>query len=254
MSDKRASIPFVGCAGWSIRLDQASLFPWEGSHLSRYARRFAAVEVNSSFHRPHRAATYERWRTQVPAGFRLSVKAPKEITHEQRLANCAATLDAFLAQISALGHSLGPVLFQLPPSMHYERGLVRRFLTTLRTRFAGEVVFEPRHASWFTRGADALLREHRVARVAADPAIVESASRPGGWPGLVYYRLHGSPVMYSSAYDSARLSSLAADLAESAQTSPTWCIFDNTRFGAAVTDALQVIEQANGAIAAREDV
>jgi uncharacterized protein YecE (DUF72 family) len=60
--------------------------------------------------------------------------------------------------------------------------------------------------------------------------------------------------MYSSAYDPARLSSLATDLAESAQTSPTWCIFDNTKFGAAVTDALQVIEQTNGALAAQVEV
>ena len=241
MADAPARTPAVGCAGWSIRLDQAALFPGEGTHLSRYARRFAAVEVNSSFYRPHRAATYERWKSQVPAGFRFSVKALKEITHDRRFVDCAGPLEAFLAQVAGLGDSLGPVLFQLPPSFSYERGLVRRFLETLRTRFAGDVAFEPRHASWFASGVEALLTEHRVARVAADPAVVPSAARPGGWPGLVYYRLHGSPVMYTSAYDPARLSDLARSLAESVEASSAWCIFDNTRFGAAATDALQVL-------------
>jgi uncharacterized protein YecE (DUF72 family) len=232
----------VGCAGWSIRLDQAALFPGEGTHLSRYARVLPAVEINSSFYRPHRAATYERWKSQVPAGFRFSVKAPKEITHERCLADCVAPLDAFLAQIAGLGGALGPVLFQLPPSMSFGRRVAGRFLEMLRARFAGEVAFEPRHASWFAGDAEALLKEHRVARVAADPAVVPSASKPGGWPGLIYYRLHGSPVMYTSAYDPARLSALAEELAETACTASAWCIFDNTKLGAAVTDALRVLQ------------
>ncbi|HEY9423039.1 MAG TPA: DUF72 domain-containing protein, partial [Thermoanaerobaculia bacterium] len=75
----------VGCAGWSLPRAEQAEFPETGSHLERYASRFGAVEINSSFHRPHRPATYARWSASVPASFRFSVKVPKTITHGLRL-------------------------------------------------------------------------------------------------------------------------------------------------------------------------
>jgi uncharacterized protein YecE (DUF72 family) len=114
---------------------------------------------------------------------------------------------------------------------------VRAFLEVLRARTAGALVCEPRHASWFEPDADAVLAEHRVARVAADPARVPDAALPGGWTGLRYYRLHGSPRMYYSEYDPDVLADLARKLmAEGAVE--TWCIFDNTTSGAATGNAL----------------
>src|SRR5256885_13730988 len=83
----------VGCAGWSVRADHASHFPAEGSHLQRYAGRFAAVEINTSFYRPHRPATYARWAASVPSDFRFSVKVPKEITHKRRLVDTLELLE-----------------------------------------------------------------------------------------------------------------------------------------------------------------
>jgi uncharacterized protein YecE (DUF72 family) len=101
------------------------------------------------------------------------------------------------------------------------------------------VAAEPRHAGWFTPAADALLAEWRVARVAADPARVPAAAEPGGWPGNAYYRLHGSPRTYYSAYDAAFLDALAPRLA--AAPAGAWCIFDNTALGAATADALGLL-------------
>src|SRR5258708_2979797 len=97
----------VGCAGWSIPKKQAHHFPGAGSHLERYAGRFNAVEINSSFYRPHRPTTYARWADSVPAGFRFAVKVPREITHERRLVDAAEGLDRFLAEACALGDRLG---------------------------------------------------------------------------------------------------------------------------------------------------
>ena len=77
-------------------------------------------------------------------------------------------------------------------------------------RFHGSVVCEPRHQSWFSPAAAHLLHTFQVARVAADPARVPAAAVPGGWPGLVYYRWHGTPEMYVSAYPSAAVEALAA--------------------------------------------
>jgi uncharacterized protein YecE (DUF72 family) len=101
------------------------------------------------------------------------------------------------------------------------------------------IVCEPRHASWFTPDVDGLFGELRVARVAADPAPVVGAGEPGGWRGLSYYRLHGSPRMYYSAYGPESLSEIAERLAgHAARCVETWCIFDNTAAFAATSDAL----------------
>ncbi len=103
---------------------------------------------------------------------------------------------------------------------------------------------EPRHASWFTPGADALLSEFQVARVAADPAPVARAAEPSGWPGLVYYRLHGSPEMYYSAYGPEHLDSLAGQMIQAAAGArAVWCIFDNTARGEATHDALGLLQR-----------
>ena len=233
----------LGCAGWTIPADQAHAFGAGPSHLARYATRLPAVEINSSFYRPHRPATYRRWADSVPAGFQFAVKVPRTVTHARRLVDPAPLLDPFLAECGALGAALGPLLVQLPPSLIFDGPLVAAFLTIFRARFAGDLVCEPRHASWFTAEADSLLARFQVARVAADPAVVPAAAQPGGGDGLAYYRLHGSPRIYYSAYDPTTLTTLASTLHATAQTRPVWCIFDNTAAGAAQANALAVLAQ-----------
>jgi uncharacterized protein YecE (DUF72 family) len=152
-----------------------------------------AVEINTSFYRPHRTATYERWDASVPKDFRFAVKIPKAITHEHRLKDTDTLLDRFLSEAGGLGPKLGPLLIQLPPSLSFQQGVADRFLSELRSRVEGSIVCEPRHASWFTPEVEALLDRLRIARVATDPAPVPGADEPGGWRGLSYYRLHGSP-------------------------------------------------------------
>jgi uncharacterized protein YecE (DUF72 family) len=234
----------VGCAGWTLPREHRAGFPAEGSHLERYAARFPAVEINSTFHRPHRRATFERWAASVPPSFRFAVKLPKTITHRQRLADTEALVDDFLASASGLGDRLGPLLVQLPPSLELDEDVARAFFTHLRARHAGDVVCEPRHPSWFEDAGERLLAELRIARVAADPARVPTAAEPGGWPGLAYYRLHGSPRIYYSSYDDAYLDALAARLARhAAEGRDAWCIFDNTASGAAAGDALALMRK-----------
>ncbi len=233
----------IGCAGWTLPGAHAAAFPRDGSHLQRYSAVFAAVEINSSFYKPHRRETYERWARSVPATFRFSVKLPKQITHTLRLRRSARALDEFLEQIGGLGRRLGAVLMQLPPSFAFDRAVTKRFLALLRDRFDGAVVIEPRHASWFDARADALLRDFVVGRVAADPALNEMAALPGGDPRIAYFRLHGSPRMYFSSYDDAFLDTVAQRMRESARRSrAVWCIFDNTAHGFAVPNALRLGE------------
>jgi uncharacterized protein YecE (DUF72 family) len=227
----------IGTAGWSLPAEVRGRFPEASSILQRYAQVFDAVEINSSFYRPHRPQTYARWAASTPPGFRFALKAPKTVTHEARLVDCADRLAIFRAEASALGDRLGPLLVQLPPSLAFDPTVARRFFEVLRILWPEPVVCEPRHASWFAASAEALLADFQVARVAADPAPHPLAARPGGWPSLAYWRLHGSPRMYFSPYGPERLSELARRLASSV-AAETWCIFDNTASGAAAADAL----------------
>ncbi|MFL6262840.1 MAG: DUF72 domain-containing protein [Thermoanaerobaculia bacterium] len=233
----------IGCAGWSLPRAEQPRFAEAGSHLERYASRFDAVEINSSFHRPHRPATYARWSASVPSSFRFSVKLPKTITHGQRLQETGGLLGDFLAEAAGLGDKLGCLLVQLSPSLGFDPAVASRFFEDLRARSSVPVACEPRHPDWFSPQAGDLLRELGVARVAADPARVPEAGEPGGWPGHSYYRLHGSPSMYYSAYSGEYLAALAARLQTDAAAGRTvWCIFDNTTLGAATSNALDLAE------------
>ncbi|MDB4892964.1 MAG: hypothetical protein JWL61_4819 [Gemmatimonadetes bacterium] len=230
---------YIGTAGWSLPRAWQDAFPTEGSHLERYASVFRGVEINSSFYRQHKRATYARWAASVPSEFRFAVKIPRAITHDQTLVASDVLLEVFLEEITALGDRLGPLLVQLPPSLAFDAEVCDEFFTTLRSLHAGDVACEPRHASWFDARADALLTRHRVARIAADPALVHNAARPGGWNALAYYRLHGSPRMYYSDYSLEYLTMIAEQLRSIDPRDATrWCVFDNTTLGAATGNAL----------------
>jgi uncharacterized protein YecE (DUF72 family) len=230
--------PFrIGTAGWnvpSLYLDQV---PPGGSHLERYAGRLNAVEINSSFYRPHRRATYQRWAQSVPDDFRFSVKVPKAITHDAGLADCGALLDRFVDEVTGLGRKLGVLLVQLPPKSALTRRTANGFFRDLRARIDADIALEPRHASWFAPGVSDWLAERGIARVAADPAPVEGAGTPGGESEFAYYRWHGSPRIYYSEYGAAALATLKQRLEEN-RARKIWCIFDNTAAGAALGNAL----------------
>jgi uncharacterized protein YecE (DUF72 family) len=233
----------VGTAGWSVSSRYAAEVALGGSHLERYSRRLNATEINSSFSRSHQYKTYERWARSVPAGFRFSVKVSKAMTHEQGLIGCGALLDRFVAEVTGLGDRLGVLLVQLPPKLEFDRRGAGGFFRGLQRRIDVPVACEPRHASWFTPDVNDWLDERGVARVAADPAPVAGAGEPGGWSGLAYYRWHGSPRVYYSDYDDAALAALGTRLEEQRKPGiPIWCIFDNTALGAALGNALALVQ------------
>lgn len=230
----------IGTAGWSVPRARVERFGGEGTHLQRYGRVLSAVEINSSFSKPHSEHTYTRWAASTPDHFRFSVKVPRAITHDNRLIGVEGLLERFLAESAGLGDKRGPLLVQLPPSFAFDHTLVGAFFHQLRARYQGPLVCEPRHVTWMASEADALLVGHRVARVAADPPRAGGDDRPGGWPGLVYYRLRGAPRIYWSRYDDAQLSTLAEELREVRDGVDAWCVFDNTASGAALENAWQL--------------
>ncbi len=238
---------FVGTAGWTVPKQHLALFSSssEGgkcSHLERYASRLRCVEINSSFHRPHRRSTWERWAATTPANFRFAVKAPKTVTHTAKLENAGNALLQFFEAVHGLGDKLGPVLLQLPPKLSFDEGIAREFFNTLRELHSGNVVLEPRHESWFSAPVDRLLRSYEIARVAADPPRgSELVARPGGWSGLAYWRLHGTPHTYYSDYGEDSLRRIEEQLRRceaSSYSKETWVVFDNTALGHATANAV----------------
>jgi uncharacterized protein YecE (DUF72 family) len=136
------------------------------------------------------------------------------------------------------------VLVQLPPSLVFDARVAERFFAMLRRRSATRVACEPRHASWFTPAAEAVLQRHAIARAAADPARLREAAHPGG-AGVAarwsYWRWHGSPRIYYSSYDDEALEALAQALVrKGSPRPPAWCINDNTAHGHAMDDAARL--------------
>ncbi len=233
--------PLIGTAGWGIPSRYKDDFPQPGSHLERYGKRFPIVEIDTSFYKPHRRETYERWARSVPEDFRFAVKTPKSMTHEHRLAGCEGLAEDFLGQVEGLGAKLSVLLVQLPPSLPFEAEVAGGFFDMLGKRTGARLVCEPRHPSWFSAEADALLAGSRIARVAADPAPVPEAAMPGGWPGLAYFRWHGAPRVYYSDYDAESLDRFARQVEAAADAgAEVWGIFDNTASGHALGNALAV--------------
>ncbi len=209
---------FIGTAGWTIPRAAAHHFDCTGTHLQKYSAVLTGAEINSCFHRSHELGTYRKWALATPRQFRFAVKLPRIITHDQRLLRVGIPMERFIKESSGLKSKRGPLLIQLPPSLSFERRRVKAFLDRLRARYDGSLVCEPRHETWFSPTASELLVSYQVARVAADPAILEIGKEPGGWDGIVYFRLHGSPR----------------------KSAETWCIFDNTAGGAAIENALEL--------------
>jgi uncharacterized protein YecE (DUF72 family) len=232
----------VGTAGWSVAACYLQSIPAGGSHLERYGRSFPITEITTSFYRHHQAKTYAHWALSVGDDFRFCVKTPRTLTHEGSLVcGRSADLDRFLLEVAGLGGKLRALLVQLPPSLEFDRTDTARFFRRLRRRVpdAVAIVCEPRHESWSTNEVDLQLKELGVSRAAADPARWGRDAQPGGDHHLEYFRMHGSPRIYHSEYDSARLGELAGTLSAAARRSTqVWCIFDNTAQGHAIGNAL----------------
>jgi uncharacterized protein YecE (DUF72 family) len=232
----------IGCAGWSLSAAVATAFPAAGSHLQRYAAVLPAVEINSSFYRPHRPATYARWRDSVPDDFRFSVKLPRTISHEQGLRDAEELLDRFMAEAGMLQHKLGCLLLQLPPSLRFVAADAETFFKLLRQRTDVAVACEPRHAGWFSTAAADLMQRYRIGFVHADPPPVRN-TMPPAVSGIAYLRLHGSPEIYRSPYEQDFLAALAHRIEGlRKEAGQVWCVFDNTAAGHALPNALALMQ------------
>jgi uncharacterized protein YecE (DUF72 family) len=159
----------VGTSGYNYPEWRGTFYPEDlpaKRMFAYYAERFSAVEINYTFYRMPTPKTTEAWRAQAPEGFRYVLKAPKRITHERRLVDCADTLAFFCDSARGLAEHRGPLLFQLPPNLKCDPARLEAFLALMPAD--AQAAFEFRHESWHTGEVLGLLRAKGAALCIAD--------------------------------------------------------------------------------------
>ena len=234
----------IGLAGWSEAASRHGKLlpgrPEEGATgLQRYASAFDFVEINSSFYRQVRPATYAKWSVEVPDQFRFAVKMHRLITHYTRLKNTELLKD-FFGSVAGLGQKLAVVLVQLPPTLVFDQEIAGQFFRALRRIYQGCAVCEPRHASWSSDGARDILAKYGIGPVLTEIPAVGDAPLQDAAPSFpLYVRLHGTPRRYYSSYGSEDLERLA-DFLAGHEERRRYVIFDNTAGPAGVRNALEL--------------
>jgi uncharacterized protein YecE (DUF72 family) len=173
----------IGCSGWVYRHWKDSFYPGglpQKRWFEHYAAHFDTVEINASFYRLPLPSTFDGWLAKAPAGFRYAVKVNRFITHNKKLLDCAEPLTEFIALARRMGPALGPLLYQLPPSLHRNDDRLADFLDLLPPDL--EHVFEFRHSSWYAEEVLALLDRHGIGFVAHDLAGLRARAGPAGEP------------------------------------------------------------------------
>jgi uncharacterized protein YecE (DUF72 family) len=240
--ERWADTPYrVGISGWRYPPWRKVFYPDglpQRAELEYASRRLNSIELNGSFYSLQRPTSYQRWYDETPSGFVFSVKGPRFVTHMKKLADVEAPLANFFASgVLALADKLGPVLWQLPPTLGYDRDRLAAFFELLPRSTSAAVkvakghdermegrslltssvdqpirhALEIRHPSYENEEFLDLLREHDIAVVCADTA--------GKWPMMDsvttdfgYVRLHGAEELYVSGYDDKALDAWAAKI------------------------------------------
>jgi uncharacterized protein YecE (DUF72 family) len=199
---------FTGTSGYSYKEWKGSFYPEklpaEGM-LRFYAERFPTVEINNTFYRMPGEGMLARWADQVPAHFAFTLKAPRRITHDKRLKEVDAEVGELLRRAARLGTKLGPLLFQLPPTMKKDLGVLDDFLGLLPP--GRQIAFEFRHPTWQDTAVYEALRAHNAMLCAAD-------TDEGDPPPLVATATSGYVRLRREAYGDRELKAWAKRIAE----------------------------------------
>ena len=244
----------IGTSGFYYEHWRGILYP-EGVARSRwfdyFAREFDTVEMNSTFYHLPKTKTVEHWGEKAPEGFLFSFKAPRGITHYKKLQNVREEVLLFLHLLKPVKSQIAAVLFQLPPSLHRNDGLLAEFLAILPHGAGWRYALEFRHASWYDEGIYDILRRHDVAIVQHDFGRREPCGV--GTAEFAYLRLHGPDGHYQGSYDDKALERWAGMIREhAAHHRSVFVYFNNDMEGYAVHDArrLKKMLEAEGIIEA----
>lgn len=236
----------IGTSGWNYKHWREVFYPprlparqW----FSFYAGAFDTVEINATFYRMPSPETCDAWREQAPPGFCYAVKVSRFVTHIKRLRDCAEPMDNFLERARRLGEHLGPLLYQLPPSLHRDDALLAGFLELLPPGLSH--VFEFRHASWFEEPVLRLLRDRGIAFCVHDHSSLRPP--PVRTAPVAYVRLHGPSGRYAGNYPREQLETWAERIRElGGGAEAVYAYFNNDIGGHAVANARELREILEG--------
>ena len=226
----------IGCSGFHYKEWKNVFYP-EGLAQSKwfqfYCKHFNTLELNVTFYKFPTEKSLEKWYNGSPEDFKFSVKTPKAITHFKKFNECERMLGDFYGSIQqGLKQKLGCVLFQLPPQMIYSEKLLEKIIINLDLSYKN--VLEFRHESWWNTIVFRQLEKHNI--------IFSGISHPKLKDDVVktnkdlYYRLHGAPVLYKSAYSGMFLEKLVKKIRK-VKASQAWIYFNNTWGTAAIENA-----------------
>lgn len=230
----------IGTSGWHYMHWVNRFYPAHSSAammLQYYVQHFDTVEVNNSFYRLPESSTFRSWRDAVPSSFRFAVKTSRFITHNKKLNDPENVLGKFLPRAEALGATLGPVLFQLPPRWKVNVERLHSFLSALPRKH--HYTFEFRDPTWNTPAVYELLRTHNAAYCIYElNGFLSSLELTANW---TYVRLHGPEGKYQGSYPHRTLSEWARRIAQwSTRLNAIYVYFDNDDSAYAPQNALEL--------------
>ncbi len=231
---------YIGTSGWHYEDWRDKFYPGtmpKVKWLEYYSGKFQSVELNNTFYRRPSEAAVENWCKSCPPGFIFSVKANRFITHIKRLKNCEEALKNFILKVSILKEKLGPLLYQLPPSIKRNDDLLVSFLSGLPAGY--KHVIEFRHESWLTEDVFNIMRKHNTGLCVFDlPAFTCPLLYTSDY---MYIRFHGSDSLYSGKYSEKVLSDWAAGIAAIAEKlNYVYIYFNNDVSGFALDNAATI--------------
>ncbi len=232
----------IGTSGWHYDHWSGLFYPADlpkNKWFEFYAQHFDTVEINNTFYQQPKQQTFKNWHEQAPKNFVFTVKANRFITHIKKLKDVEEPLERFFEGVRLLKSKLGPILFQLPPSMHKDLNRLRDFLQVLpKNRIA---VFEFRHESWYCEDTYKLLDKFNAGFCIHDLIGKDSPQIVTG--DVAYVRFHGTEGRYSGSYSKAQLREWAKWLKEqTSRVHSIYAYFNNDVAGHAVSNAKTLTE------------
>lgn len=230
----------IGTSGWHYKHWKGPFYPEDlpdKELLKFYSARFDSAEINNSFYQVPEKKTLQQWSRTAGENFIFAAKASRYITHMKKLKDPRQPVKKFMDKIEALGDSLGPVLFQLPPNWKKNTGRLKSFLEVLPKGF--RFTFEFRDPDWFGRDVYELLAAQGAAFCIYD--FNRRKSPKAVTADFIYIRLHGPGGAYKGKYDVQTLSGWAGAVSQwQKQGKDVFCYFDNDQEGFAVENAARL--------------
>jgi uncharacterized protein YecE (DUF72 family) len=230
----------IGCSGFHYKEWKGVFYPEslpQREWFRFYAEQFNTLELNVTFYRFPVLKSLENWHNISPDNFRFAVKAPRLITHYKKFCDCARLIDDFYNLITkGLKDKLGPVLFQLPPKYTYTDARLEQIVKSMYKQFNNVIEF--RDASWWSPAIFNTLKKEKIVFCGIDyPGLPND---PVITNKIVYYRFHGKPRLYYSAYKKKELNEIADIVLKNKFTEKVYVFFNNTATASAIKNAISL--------------